>query len=576
MKRKLLAFVLAVCMVLGMIPVVSAATSGTCGPNLRWSYDSATATMTITGTGEMTEFLTDTSKPIPWKGLEFETRNLIVEHGVTTLGTYAFQNFGELVSVKLPDSLVKIGERTFEGCYALREIDLPDGIKTIGNYAFENSGLTSVRIPESVTTLNSGVFLNCESLQNVMFHDDLEVIGMEAFWGCHALTRVDLPDSLILLGRYSFAGTGLTSITIPDQVISIHPFCFDSCDKLTEVVMGSGIKEIGEYAFQACTSLKEIELPEKLEYIGDCAFRWCPLTSVVIPRFVNEFGSSVFSDGEVPMQIKFTGRAPVFAADSFLYLTADVSYPEGYASWTEDVRQNYEGTINWIPYQTDLPEPPDQHDHEFCDWYTVKEPTMTENGLEERVCSLCGLTETREMPRIPLPFTDVKSGAYYYDAVLWAVENKITAGTTATTFAPNDTCTRGQIVSFLWRAKGKPEPTSTVNPFTDVKEGDYFYKAVLWAVENGITSGTSATTFSPNAGCTRGQVAAFLWRAEGKQAPSSDSNPFTDVKPGAYYYNAVLWAVENKITAGTSATTFSPDATCTRGQIVSFLYRTYG
>ncbi len=130
-------------------------------------------------------------------------------------------------------------------------------------------------------------------------------------------------------------------------------------------------------------------------------------------------------------------------------------------------------------------------------------------------------------------------------------------------------------MTFLWRAKGCPEPKSTDNPFTDVKSTDYFYKAVLWAKENDVTAGTSATTFSPNAGCTRAQVVTFQWRANGKPAPGSSANPFKDVT-GGYYYDAVLWAVEKNITKGTSDTTFSPDATCTRGQIVTFLYRDLG
>ena len=172
------------------------------------------------------------------------------------------------------------------------------------------------------------------------------------------------------------------------------------------------------------------------------------------------------------------------------------------------------------------------------------------------------------------PFADVAASAYYYEPVLWAVahEPQITNGTSATTFSPESVCTRGQIVTFLWRAKGCPEPESAENPFTDVTEGDYFYKAVLWAKENDVTTGTSETTFSPGKPCTRAQVVTFLWRAEGKPAPASSDNPFADVADG-YYYEAVLWAVERGITNGTSADRFSPDSSCTRGQIVTFLYR---
>lgn len=168
------------------------------------------------------------------------------------------------------------------------------------------------------------------------------------------------------------------------------------------------------------------------------------------------------------------------------------------------------------------------------------------------------------------PFTDVSASAYYYDAVLWAVENGITGGTTPTTFSPNAACTRAQAVTFLWRAAGSPRAASS-NPFTDVPASAYYYDAVVWAVENGITGGTTPTTFSPNAPCTRAQIVTFLYRAGG--TVTSGSSPFTDVANSAYYYGAVLWAVKNGVTAGTSATTFSPNDPCTRAQIVTFLYR---
>ncbi|MBQ8600829.1 MAG: S-layer homology domain-containing protein [Clostridia bacterium] len=175
----------------------------------------------------------------------------------------------------------------------------------------------------------------------------------------------------------------------------------------------------------------------------------------------------------------------------------------------------------------------------------------------------------------PCPFTDVKAEDYFYEPVLWAVENKITTGTTDTTFGPTEVCERGQIVTFLWRAAGSPTPTASEMTFTDVAKDAYYYDAVLWAVENKITTGTTATTFGPTEVCERGQIVTFLWRAFGCPEPKTTEMPFTDVAKDAYYYNAVLWAVENKITTGTTATTFGPTEVCERGQIVTFLYRAY-
>lgn len=169
-------------------------------------------------------------------------------------------------------------------------------------------------------------------------------------------------------------------------------------------------------------------------------------------------------------------------------------------------------------------------------------------------------------------FVDVATGSYYEDAVDWAVENGITKGTDDIHFSPDGICTRAQAVTFLWRTAGSPKPETRAMPFTDVPVGSYYYDAVLWAVENGITKGTSDTTFSPNMTCSRAQIVAFLWRSE-KSPAAGTANPFADVKSTAYYADAVLWAVKENITKGTTSTTFSPNADCTRAQIVTFLWR---
>lgn len=169
-------------------------------------------------------------------------------------------------------------------------------------------------------------------------------------------------------------------------------------------------------------------------------------------------------------------------------------------------------------------------------------------------------------------FRDVSEDDYFADAVEWAVESGVTTGTGSRTFSPNAVCTRAQAVAFLWRAAGSPAPASSVNPFADVKAGAYYYDAVLWAVEQGIVKGTSETTFSPEETVTRAQAVTFLWRSAGSPSVEAD-NPFADVPGSAYYAAAVLWAVENGITTGTAPTAFSPNLSCTRAQIVTFLYR---
>lgn len=219
--------------------------------------------------------------------------------------------------------------------------------------------------------------------------------------------------------------------------------------------------------------------------------------------------------------------------------------------------------------------------------YAVDTVTVTDySGAEVEVVRSANGTYTFVMPNSqvtvsvtfvmteeePLVFTDVDVDDYFYDAVYWAVKNNITVGASATTFDPEGNCTRAQMVTFLWRAAGCPEPTTTANPFTDVSADGYYYEAVLWAVENDIAVGTSDTTFEPGGLCTRAQMVTFLWRAA-DEPDAGTSNPFEDVDAGGYYYEAVLWAVENGITVGVSSTAFEPAGTCTRAQAVTFLYR---
>ena len=220
-----------------------------------------------------------------------------------------------------------------------------------------------------------------------------------------------------------------------------------------------------------------------------------------------------------------------------------------------------------------------EHEHDWSDWEITVEPTCLTDGERVRTCAICTLEQSEVIPAAPencpsIDFTDVDRSpkSWSHAPIDWAVTKGITNGTSATTFSPGKACTRAEAVTFLWRAKGCPEPTSELCPFTDVKVDSWYGKAVLWAVEQGITNGTSPTTFSPTLTCTRAQIVTFLWRMEGEpEAASKDS--FTDVSASAYYAGAVEWAVDAGVTNGMSPTTFAPNSNCTRAHIVTFLWR---
>ena len=368
---------------------------------------------------------------------------------------------------------------------------------------------------------------------------------------------------------------------------------FSVRDSIYAVVIESGVTSIGDYAFNWCKSLKEISIPEGVTSIGREALAGCSsLYEVRLPSTLKALSHLVFSDCSRLSYVFFTGNAPTFGNYVFNYINVMTAYfPANDDTWTMAVRKDYGGySINWHRLFCNP-------DHNFDAWTVYIEPGCTTEGIETRYCSSCGYTPRRSIEPLghdyasgtctrcgsadpdhqPIenPFTDVPAGAFYEDPVLWAVENSITTGATADSFNPNGECLRAHVVTFLHRAAQNPEPSSTNNPFTDVKSSDFFYKPVLWAVEKNITNGTSADQFGSFATCNRAAVVTFLWRAAGSPEPESTDNPFADVKSTDFFYKPVLWAIENGITNGVDATHFGPTTACNRAQVVTFLYRAY-
>ena len=575
-----------------LVPSASAANivySGACGDSLTWTFDTD-GVLTISGNGSIPDctplrpFITEA----PWADFCPEIRHLVIKDGVTSVGAFAFWFASSLEDVRFPESLVRIGDHAFWGSESLAEVYVPAGVTTIEDYAFGQCwSLSRIRVAEKNANYCSdalGVLYSKDMTTLVQVPPALEgsytvpnsvlVIAKGGFFGS-SLTSVTLPEGLTTIEDRGFANNLLTHISLPKNVATIGEDAFDAYllqtisvakgnayyasdaygvlyskdfTKLIAVphaanlgfyTLPETLTELPDSSFSQVDGLTGIVLPKNLTAISEYAFYECKnLTAAVIGEHVASIGTYAFADCYNLQKVYFYGNAPKLGADNFAFMCYDSAtdqavaipgltlyYLEGKAGWV---------TPTWLGFST-------------ATWDGVTLPAIT-------------------------PFSDIKPSEYYADAVAWAVEKKITNGTSATTFSPDETCTRGQIVTFLWRAAGEPKPAGSTNPFTDVKASEYYYNAVLWAVEQGITTGTSATTFSPNDGCTRGQVATFLWRFAGKPT-AAVSNPFADVKAGTYYYDAILWAVENGITNGTSATTFEPESTCTRGQIVTFLYR---
>ena len=484
MRTRILSIFLSLALLFSLLAGFSATAhaaeaSGSCGDNAVWSYDASTGTLTISGSGKMTDITDPYSAP--WEAVKEGIENIIVQPGITQIGSFAFS-----------------------GCIHLRNVSLPDSLREFGGYAFSQTGLKSFSIPKGVTQVSFGLFCECGSLEEVIFHDQVEYIGVSAFAGCCSLKRIDLPVKTDTVCDGAFREcVALEHVSMP-SVYAIPAYCFEQCSSLSDVSLCPNLQLICTWAFRDCKSLKSIQLPASTEWIRDGAFIDSGLSSIIIP-----WGTILIEENAIGYSGDGKETFTVFG---------------------------YSGTAG--------------------------EEYAKKNGI--RFVALDGTLEA---------FLDVQENAYYREAVGWAVENNVTNGVRPDSFRPNSTCTRAQVVTFLWRALGSPLPASDECPFTDVPADAYYYQAVLWALENDITTGTSATTFGPDKPCTRAQVVTFLWRSHGAPIIEQSPNPFRDVDPGAYYGNAVRWAVTDGITKGTSDDKFSPDATCTRGQIVTFLYR---
>ena len=630
MKRKLLSLLMVLGLLLGMLPQLilpafAASYSGSCGIGVTWNLDTDSGLLTISGAERMYPYGKESSNA-PW----FPHRELItavqIRDGVLGIGAYAFYSCKNMKSVTLPDSVTFIEEGAFDSCSALTQLELPETLKTIGYGAFfECVGLTSIRVPASVMSLGSATFFGCTGLKEVTLEDGLIHMETNAFGDCTSLTSVQIPDSVVYLTPTAFRGCSkLTSVlvqdsnprfsndelgllynkdktelllcpggykgsfSIPNSVNTVGSWAFIDCFALTGVNFHKGVTTIREHAFANCHGLKTVAIPAGVTEISDYAFFYCSgLTKVTIPNSVTRIGDHAFSqcislpDISIPNSVTVIESAAFERCNSFIHVTIPEGVSEIKSIFFDNeklksvtIRNENPTVVDFAflccPELTDLyflGNAPKVKDSPFPETVTLHYLEGAEGWTEPTWKGYKAVASKG--------FFDVQGTDYYSEPVAWALEQNITNGTSEGYFSPDRGCTRGQIVTFLWRAAGSPEPKGSTNPFADVSSNAYYYKAVLWAVENQITTGTGNGKFSPEATCTRGQVATFLWRAKGEPAPGSETNPFKDLNTGMYYFDAILWAVEKEITNGTGNGNFSPDNTCTRGQIVTFLYRAY-
>ena len=514
-------------------------------------------------------------------------------------------------SVVLPDSLTTMSYEAFADCRQLKEVTFGTGLTGIPMRAFQSSAIETLVLPDVITGIGSGAFSGCKSLTSVDLPVTLRRLDGSAFAGCDKLESIELPAALEEFGNGVFARSGLRSVTLPGGCIRVGDNAFQDCKQLTEVNLHDSVRYMGVDVFAGCTALKTVTLPRSIDYVTNGLFRESGLTELEIPYGVREIHPLAFAEcaglGKllIPPTVDSIGIDAFYGCpDLNIHCYAD-TYAHRYAVsknipftliegdgsepvYRVNLVKNTGGTVavktESHPYRyVEMSIQPDEgYDLNQIGYYChTEEPYVdiylraNEDGTFSFLMPECDVTIYVWFFTEEVPFTDVPVDAFYHDPVLWAVNMGITSGLSATEFGPNAPCNRAQVVTFLWRAAGSPKPSSDVNPFTDVAKGSFYEQAVLWAVENGITNGLTETTFGPDATCNRAQVVTFLHRAAGGHDPEMMVNPFTDVEVGSFYEKAVIWAVERGITTGLTETTFGPDATCNRAQVVTFLYRAF-
>ena len=521
--------------------------------------------------------------------------------GLTEIGREAFNGCESLKEAVIPSGVTEIPDYAFTGCLALEKVELPEGITSIGEYAFdltaendsgdyvnENPKLKSINIPSTVTSI-SGNFLG----------------GVKADGETALIFEGENPPTFGSDALAGISGEGVNKPTVYYPAEAVDAYTAEDSDLVTNDLVSApveGGENNNQYSLTVTPSATSVYENNTISFtVASTLPKGAVLavessnTTVATAALSSDQKSVTVTgvkEGTATITVSIKLGDVVLVSESVTVTVDERGTSSGGSSDDNDPTYSISapdkvtgGSIKVTPSRASagtrvtITVKPDSG-------YKLDELTVTDRkGDELKVTDRGDNKYTFQMTNSKVEievsftkiddgapvFTDVPTGAYYADAVKWAVEQGITSGTSATTFSPDMSCTRAQMVTFLWRAAGSPKATGS-NPFTDVSSGAYYYDAVLWAAEQGITSGTSATTFAPDATVTRSQTVTFLWRQAGSPVVNYAMS-FTDVPADAYYAEAVRWAVSEGITAGTGDNAFSPDAVCTRAQIVTFLYR---
>ncbi len=592
-------------------------------------------TLTISGTGAMPDFDFPNGNLAPWWNyealgmltsfgnfkLEGELKKVVIKDGVTNVSDYALFFLPAATQVTLPESVTSIGRYGIAMCSKLTGMSIPKGVTEIGDFGLAGNGLTAVTLPDGLQSLGRGAFDSCASLTNTTLPAAITAVPGKCFADCTKLLNVKYAGTVTAIGDLAFESCkALTAAPIPETVTAIDKAAFTGCTALTDVTIPAGVSTIPEDCFRGCTALADIDLPGTVTSVGYNAFTGCtalkdvrcygaapavepgnseahsfePATVTVHynPAMnwtldadgkwqgytVSDKGACLHTDygtteNTVPATCGEAGRVDTICSNCGEVISTRELPPTGAHVWdggtvTTAPTETTPGVRTYtctVCSQTRTEAIPATGAHDYRFTKTV-DPTCTDGGYDLYTCSGCGATERRNL-------TDA-AGHKWGNGVVTTAPTETTPG--VRTF----TCTVcGQTRTEAIHATGASTctggPSCPSYGLHDVAGPGYWaHEGIDYCVRNRLMSGVGAGTFSPDTACTRAQIVKILYNRSGNQADYSYYYlPFTDVAPGAWYYNAVAWAYCNDVTSGTSATTFTPNAAITRQQLVTFLYR---
>ena len=539
----------------------TAATEGDFGVNscLHWEVSTGVLsgkTLTISGTGAMPDFDFPNGNLAPWWNyealgmltsfgnfkLEGELKKVVIKDGVTNVSDYALFFLPAATQVTLPDSVTSIGRYGIAMCSKLTGMSIPKGVTGIGDFGLAGNGLTAVTLPDGLQSLGRGAFDSCASLTNTTLPAAITAVPGKCFADCTKLLNVKYAGTVTAIGDLAFESCkALTAAPIPETVTAIGASAFTGCTTLTDVTIPAGVSTIPEDCFRGCTALADIDLPGTVTHVGYNAFTGCTALK----------------------DVRCYGAAPAVEpgnseAHSFEPATVTIHYNPA-MNWTLDADGKWQGyTVS------------DKGACLHTDYGTTERTVPATCGKAGRVDTICGncgeVISTRELP---------PTGAHD-----WGNGVVTTAPTETTPGVRTFTCTvcgdiREETIPATGASTCTGGPSCPSYGLRDVAGPGYWaHEGIDYCVRNRLMSGVGAGAFSPDTACTRAQIVKILYNRSGNQTDYSYYYlPFTDVAPGAWYYNAVAWAYYNDVTSGTSATMFTPNAAITRQQLVTFLYR---